>query len=160
MGSSENEKTTVIVCHAILHNNRINIGQIGGSLSGLLHGVMLSRNGYNVTILEQDPAEKRVGIDVGIHAGNFLVEFLDKHDVVRRPLTVDVDTVHVMKKHEYIAWKMSRKLSMTSRGLLMSILRANFDGTVSQAVPQIPTLKKNWNNDIHDWCTCDRVWRE
>lgn len=108
--------------------------QIGGSLAGLMHGIMLKGNGYKVTILEQETSSIRLGFDAGINVGPNVVQFLEKYDRINRPYAVDTSMIQIIKQNEAQAWKMSRQMSLTSWGLLMSIMRANYDGATSNAV--------------------------
>lgn len=96
---------------------------------------MLKNNGYSVTILEQEASSMRSGFDAGINAGPYCVQFLRKYDHVNRPYAVDTPVVQIIKRNEAQAWKMARHMSLTSWGLLMSIMRANFDGAPSKAIP-------------------------
>ncbi|KAF2119759.1 hypothetical protein BDV96DRAFT_568167 [Lophiotrema nucula] len=116
---------------------------IGGSLAGLLHGVMLTRHGYSVTILEQDPSPAREGFDAGIMVKEEVLEFLQKHDRMKRELYVPAEGPQFnLNQDGRPKFSFVKPASLTSWGLLMSTLRANFDGRVSKAIPVTPLSDK------------------
>ncbi|ORY18936.1 hypothetical protein BCR34DRAFT_595771 [Clohesyomyces aquaticus] len=111
---------------------------IGGSLAGLMHGIMLHRHGYSVTILEQEPASIREGFDAGIRAGPDVVAFMDRYDRAKRPYGIYASGSQFINRAGTRGRKVLGPMTLSSWGLLMSILRANFDGTTSKAVPRAP----------------------
>lgn len=115
--------------------------QIGGSLCGLIHGIVLKRHGYNVTILEQEVSASRQGFDAGIRAGPELVKFLDKYNRSTGAYSIQSIGVQFLDKAGAIIRGFPSEMPMTSWGFLLSILRANFDGLLSSAIPEIPAEK-------------------
>ncbi|KAF2655022.1 FAD/NAD(P)-binding domain-containing protein [Lophiostoma macrostomum CBS 122681] len=112
---------------------------IGGSLAGLMHGIMLGRHGYDVTILElEDSAHVREGFDAGIRAGPHVLNFLSKYDRTGRKFDIPATGPQFIKKSGDMLFASKTAQAMSSWGLLMSILRANFDGSSSKAVPNPP----------------------
>ncbi len=115
--------------------------QVGGSLAGLLHGLCLKRHGSNVVILEQDPSTVRSSHQAGIAFGPAVEEILRKYDLTGvQSCTPSLSTRIAYRKRQYFKEvKVVRHL--TSWGLLYRILRANFDGLASEAVPSPPPAK-------------------
>jgi flavin-dependent dehydrogenase len=74
------QRTVVIVSHPKALDVQIcaYVQQVGGSLAGLMHGVLLKRQGVDVTILEQDPSWHRVGNEAGIGFSENVSEFLNR----------------------------------------------------------------------------------
>lgn len=115
-----------------------NASQIGGSNAGLMCGVMLKHHGYNVTILEQELSPFRTGYDAGITIGPAVQDWLKKHDRVKREMTITcLPGVKININGEPKAQR-GQTMVNTSWGLLVSVLRANFDGLTSKAVPVAP----------------------
>lgn len=102
-----------------------------------MHGTMLNHQGYSVTILERDTAGHREGFDAGIRVGPDFGAFLDEYDRVKRPYDIHATGAYLINSAGEIGRKMMGELSLSSWGLLISILRANFDGTTSRAVPVV-----------------------
>ncbi|KAL2262516.1 hypothetical protein VTK26DRAFT_1096 [Humicola hyalothermophila] len=111
---------------------------VGGSLAGLLHGLYLKRHGSNVVVLEQDPNPIRSSHQAGIAFGPAVEEILRKYDATGlQNCTPSVATrIAYRKRESFKEIKVIRHL--TSWGLLYRILRANFDGLASDAVPNPP----------------------
>ncbi|KAL9116206.1 MAG: hypothetical protein Q9227_000577 [Pyrenula ochraceoflavens] len=108
---------------------------IGGSNAGLMHGIMLKHHGYRVTILEQETSTSRQGYDAGLKMEADFLDFLDKHDRVKRPHIIDNAAALTVSHGGKISAQSGQTMRSTSWGLMLSILRANFDGTKSVAVP-------------------------
>jgi 2-polyprenyl-6-methoxyphenol hydroxylase-like FAD-dependent oxidoreductase len=101
-------------------------------------GVMLKHHGYNVTILEQESSPSRQGYDAGITIGPAVQDFLLKHDRVKREMVITCPPgVKININGEPTAQR-GQTMVNTSWGLLVSVLRANFDGHTSKAVPVAP----------------------
>jgi 2-polyprenyl-6-methoxyphenol hydroxylase-like FAD-dependent oxidoreductase len=106
-------------------------------------GVMLKHHGYNVTILEQEvSAFRHRGYDAGIKVGPAVDEFLEKHDRVKREMTVRCPPGFVINIEGKPKLQRGQTVITTSWGLLVSVLRANFDGFTSTAVPIAPGPQK------------------
>jgi 2-polyprenyl-6-methoxyphenol hydroxylase-like FAD-dependent oxidoreductase len=113
--------------------------QVGGSLAGLMNGIMLRHQGYMVTILEQDPAtSQRRSQAAGITPGPDFLKFMEKYDRTNRVFSEDKGSAYVCAKDGSTAQKLSMTFNFSSWGLLNSILRANFDCHVSKACPIPP----------------------
>jgi 2-polyprenyl-6-methoxyphenol hydroxylase-like FAD-dependent oxidoreductase len=102
-------------------------------------GVMLKHHGYNVTILEQEisPFHHR-GYDAGIKIGPAVDEFLRKHDRVKREMTVTCPPGFMINIEGKPKMQRGQTMVTTSWDLMVSVLRANFDGATSSAVPVGP----------------------
>lgn len=112
--------------------------QVGGSLAGLLHGLYLKRHGSNVVVLEQDPSSVRSSHQAGIAFGPAVEEILQKHDETGlQSCTPAAATRIAYHKRPYFK-ELNIVRHLTSWGLLYRILRANFDGLASDAVPNPP----------------------
>ena len=115
--------------------------QVGGSLAGLLHGLYLKRHGSNVVILEQDPNAIRSSHQAGIAFGPSTDEILRKYDDTGlQSCIASTTTQFAYRKSWDFHLNIARRL--TSWGLLYRILRANYDGLASDAVPNPPPPRK------------------
>jgi 2-polyprenyl-6-methoxyphenol hydroxylase-like FAD-dependent oxidoreductase len=102
-----------------------------------MHGIMLKHHGYTVTILEQDVSPSREGYDAGVKEGPDGRAFLERHDRVKRPYTLACMPPRTINHDGKVRSQSGQAITTTSWGLLIRILRANFDGTTSKAVPQV-----------------------
>lgn len=105
-------------------------------------GVMLKHHGYNVIILEQEVSERRKGYDAGIRIGPAHEEFLKRHDRVKREMIVTCNPGYAINFNGRPKVQRGQAMLMTSWGLVVSVLRANFDGLVSAAVPVVPESRR------------------
>ncbi|KAG6365508.1 hypothetical protein INS49_007119 [Diaporthe citri] len=115
---------------------------VGGSIAGLLQGLQLKRLGSEVVMLEQDPSKERHNHESGITIGPSVVALLDKYDAAGRPVAIPGDFLSASwRKH---LWVINRPWhsEMSNWGCLYNVLRANFDGMVSAAVPVAPAPRK------------------
>ncbi|KAK2616080.1 hypothetical protein N8I77_002789 [Diaporthe amygdali] len=116
---------------------------VGGSLSGLMHGVHLKREGVNVTILEQDGASERSSHNAGIRVDENVNDFLRQHDQTRLKTSLEskANFISVRKCESLIKADKGTTRYWTNWGLMYRILRANFDGYASTACPTPPASK-------------------
>ncbi|KAK4157188.1 zeaxanthin epoxidase, chloroplastic [Chaetomidium leptoderma] len=115
---------------------------VGGSLAGLFHGLYLKRHGSDVVILEQDPRAIRSSHQAGIAFGPAVEEILAKYDdTAMQSCTPSVATRFAYRKRPNFK-DLNIIRHLTSWGLLYRILRANFDGLASDAVPNPPPPRK------------------
>lgn len=101
-------------------------------------GVMLKHHGYNVTILEQESSTSRQGYDAGISIGPAVQEFFKKHDRVKREIAITCPPGVKFNINGEPKAQRGQTMVNTSWGLIMSIMRANFGGFTSEAVPVAP----------------------
>ncbi|KAK3986771.1 zeaxanthin epoxidase, chloroplastic [Cladorrhinum sp. PSN332] len=114
---------------------------VGGSLSGLIHGLYLKRHGSNVVILEQDPRNIRSSHNAGICFGPAAQEILSKYDDTGIQTSIaSVGTRIAFRKLEEFL-RLNIRRNNTSWGLMYRVLRANFDGLASDAVPNPPPAR-------------------
>lgn len=115
-----------------------NLHQVGGSLAGLMHGLLLKRQGVNVTIIEQDPSSARVGNEAGVGFSENVIELLRRVDVTGVPLAIDCQASKFAWKKNPNLWVAKGMRSLSSWSLFYQVLRANFDGLPSNACPNPP----------------------
>ncbi|KAI0002850.1 FAD binding domain protein [Xylariaceae sp. FL0662B] len=110
---------------------------VGGSLTGLMHGIQHKRRGNNVTIIEQDDGE-RSSQDAGICFGDAVNNFFSKYDATGLQLAIKNHARRVAYYRRAEVYRNSKGLSLTSWGLMYRLLRANFDSFASMACPIPP----------------------
>jgi 2-polyprenyl-6-methoxyphenol hydroxylase-like FAD-dependent oxidoreductase len=116
--------------------------QIGGSIAGLMCGVMLKHHGHNVTILEQ-ASLSRQGYDAGIKIGPEVEKYLEKHDDVKRDMRIVCKPGFSLNANGEPKVARGQTIVNTSWGLFTSVLRTNFDGSTSKAVPVAPKARES-----------------
>ncbi|KAI1117990.1 FAD binding domain-containing protein [Nemania sp. NC0429] len=114
---------------------------IGGSVSGLLQGLQMKRNGRDVIVLEQDPSESRHNHESGVSIGPTVVKLLEKYDATGRPAAIPSRFLSVAWLKRLRVLNMVWKHNMSNWGCLYLILRANYDGLPSEVVPDPPRPK-------------------
>lgn len=137
-------KTSSSSC-TVLHSPESLCQQVGGSLTGLFHGVVLKRAGHNVRILERANPDGLREQGAGITARGEVQEFFSKYDRFSDqsyfvPGDPKVQFINVDAQVTR-TWKLP--LCMTSWDTLYYRLRANFDGlesgyvTIAQRKPEL-----------------------
>lgn len=122
--------------------------QVGGSLAGLMHGVVLKRLGHNVRILERSPSDLLHDQGAGITAMEDVREFLSKHDLSKQPNFVSSAQIQFLDRAAKIVKTWKVPLSMTSWNTLYYRLRANFDGLASDYVPGTEDLRGERDGEV------------
>ncbi|KAI0025050.1 FAD binding domain protein [Xylariomycetidae sp. FL0641] len=116
---------------------------VGGSLAGLMHGIMLKRMGCNVTILEKDSDYSgRRPHSAGIGFGTHLGRFLNLYDLTRSRASIVMPGIQISWRKHVGIWHAPVHRQLTSWALLYRILRANLDGMASKACPHPPKALK------------------
>ncbi|KAI0165369.1 FAD binding domain protein [Hypoxylon sp. FL1284] len=110
---------------------------VGGSLTGLMHGLQHKRLGNNVTIIEQDSGE-RVSQDAGIGFGDNVASFLAKYDATGLQASIPNHARRIAYYQRPDVYRIMKPLALTSWGYLYRLLRANFDGHASAACRDPP----------------------
>ncbi|TKA70744.1 hypothetical protein B0A49_07653 [Cryomyces minteri] len=105
----------------------MNVIVIGGSLGGLMHGIVLKRLGHTVRILERNPSPLLHNQGAGVVAGNDTQDFFQHHDLTHRPLAVTSHLRHYLDVKGNEIHREEYAQQMTSWDLLYYVLRANFD---------------------------------
>lgn len=72
---------------------------VGGSLGGLLTGIVLKRLGHRVTILERSPTPLLHDQGAGIVAGGDTLNFLKQFDKYHREVAVVSPVRHYLDQH-------------------------------------------------------------
>ncbi|KUI74289.1 2,6-dihydroxypyridine 3-monooxygenase [Cytospora mali] len=111
---------------------------VGGSLSGLMHGVHLKREGVNVTILEQDSASERSSHNAGSSIDD---NVNDPGSSCVNMTRLDANLISLRKRENLIKADKGTTRYWTNWGYSYRILRANFDGYASNACPTPPSSK-------------------
>ncbi|PQE34018.1 hypothetical protein CJF32_00002877 [Rutstroemia sp. NJR-2017a WRK4] len=117
----------------------LNVVIIGGSLAGLMHGVMLKQLGHNIHIFEQYPTSVREGQAAGMSIGAYGQELLRKHDRIQgRPQSVTASKLEVVDGNLKITESRPVPFKLTTWKAFYYRLRANFDGLKSDYIPIPP----------------------
>ncbi|KAK4164703.1 6-hydroxynicotinate 3-monooxygenase [Cladorrhinum sp. PSN259] len=118
---------------------------VGGSLSGLMHGLVLKRHGTNVTILEQELATTRSSHNAGIGFGEQAKELLrDYCDLVgTEGYYAPAVKTRIARRKQANSLELDANRHLTSWGLLYRILRAKFAGLASSTAPSPPPQRKD-----------------
>ncbi|KAK8127320.1 FAD binding domain protein [Apiospora sp. TS-2023a] len=114
---------------------------VGGSVAGLLQGLQLKRNGIDVTVLEQDPSKDRHSHESGVSIGPSVVQLLERYDATGRPASIPARYLSFAWRKYPRVLSLNWRHNMSNWGCLYLILRANFDGLPSEAVPEPPLPK-------------------
>lgn len=108
-----------------------------------------------MTVLEQDPSKDRHSHESGVSIGPTVVSLLERYDATGRPAAIPA-------KYMSAAWRKRLRVAnttwphnMSNWGCLYLILRANFDGLVSEAVPSPPPPKLS--DGCVEYCAGKRV---
>lgn len=113
--------------------------KIGGSLAGLMHGIMLKKRGFIVTMLEQEASGLRQNQDAGMMIRGEVQTILNGFDRVKQEFCVPADGPQFnLDKNEVPRFKYQKRGQLTNWNSLHCILRANFDGTTSKIVTEAP----------------------
>ncbi|KAL2030206.1 hypothetical protein VTO58DRAFT_107560 [Aureobasidium pullulans] len=114
----------------------LNVVIVGGSIAGLMHGIMLSRLGHHVHILEQSTENFRHGQAAGIRAGPEAQKFLSEFDLYKHdPYAVNCPGMQFINQKSDYGRFVKFPMKQTSWTMLYYRLRANFDGLVSKHCP-------------------------
>ncbi|PQE04665.1 Monooxygenase FAD-binding protein [Rutstroemia sp. NJR-2017a BBW] len=115
-----------------------NIVIIGGSNTGLMHGVVLKNLGHNVHILEQNTQSVRADLAAGITTHPEFDEFVARHDKIPTPWSIHSPGIQFLDKNAAVKRRLNKPLQMTSWAVIYHRLRANFDGFASEFCPEPP----------------------
>ncbi|KAL8652334.1 MAG: hypothetical protein Q9226_004316 [Calogaya cf. arnoldii] len=125
--------------------------QVGGSLAGLMHGIVIKRLGNDVTILEQHQSSTREGQAAGIVTLEYSQDFLDRHDLLKnQPYAVNCSSVQFLDKNMKVKMEFQRSMMMTTWNVLYYRLRANLDGVASSYCTQTPAEPTDIGRALYD----------
>ncbi|MCJ1251741.1 hypothetical protein MMC30_008978 [Trapelia coarctata] len=110
---------------------------VGGSLAGLMHGIVLRRLGLDVHILEHNPTSNLESQGAGIAVMEDVQRFLSQYDTSGEPYSVPSRNVQFLDHDVKITKTWDVTLQMTSWSVLYYRLRANFDGFASDFCPRL-----------------------
>ncbi|KAJ5216292.1 uncharacterized protein N7498_002699 [Penicillium cinerascens] len=111
---------------------------IGGSIAGLMQGIMLKRLGHHVQIFERATSNDRAEGGTGITVGPDAQRFYHQYDLLKQSLYVDNPGIQFMNGQGNVTRFTKRPMKMSSWSLLHFNLRANFDGHKSSLCPDPP----------------------
>ncbi|KAL8831712.1 MAG: hypothetical protein Q9170_005174 [Blastenia crenularia] len=124
---------------------------IGGSLTGLMHGIAIKRLGHDVTILEQHHSSTREGQAAGIVTMEHSHSFLSRHDLLQdQPYAVNCSSVQILRKDLKVKHEFQRPMKMSSWNVLYYRFRANFDGLESSYCTHVPKESREVGNAVYD----------
>ncbi|KAI9669826.1 MAG: hypothetical protein M1817_004567 [Caeruleum heppii] len=129
---------------------KLDVVVVGGSLAGLLHGVVLKRLGHNVHILERSPTQALQAQGAGIGAMKYVQEFLQTYDATKQPFAIPCSHIQFVNRQTQVVKTQEMALQMTSWDLLYYRLRANFD-RLSTEYCQVPPASPSEGNALYDY---------
>lgn len=96
-----------------------------------------------MTILEQDPSDNRHSHESGVTIGPTVVALLERYDATGCPAAIPAKFLSVAWRNRPRVANITWPHNMSNWGYLYLILRANFDGFASKAVPSPPCAKSS-----------------
>jgi 2-polyprenyl-6-methoxyphenol hydroxylase-like FAD-dependent oxidoreductase len=148
-------KNAVIVCLFIKSCPQelvaiLTLFKIGGSLSGLMHGIVLHRLGCAVRILEQAPTETPVSHMAGVCLGPDVLRLLQRFDSFHHvALGIPSELLQSLDRNGQARPFLRAGRIMSSWDTLYYRLRANFDGFSSSYIPD-PKLPEPRMGELAD----------
>lgn len=91
-----------------------------------------------MVILEQDPSKERHSHESGIQIGPSVTALLDRYDATGRPVSISAHAMSFYWRQRRRVYEKPSRHNMSNWGCLFNVLRANFDGMPSAAVPAPP----------------------
>lgn len=115
-----------------------------------MHAIALKRLGHNIHILEQYATHHRESNAAGISTGPHMHEFMSKHDHVPSPYSVPTFGLHMMDPEFRLKGVREQGFEMSCWRVLYYRLRGNFDGLVSEIVPNPPEMLGGEGKAVYD----------
>lgn len=106
--------------------NQLSVVVIGGSLTGLMHGIMLHSLGHNVHIIEQSQSSARSDHAAGITAHLQVVEYFQRYRFPKGTWSVPCPGVQFLDAKARVKWFIKKPLDMTAWNVLYYQLREKF----------------------------------
>ncbi|MCJ1314382.1 hypothetical protein MMC25_008064 [Agyrium rufum] len=100
----------------------------GGSLAGLMHGIVLKQQGHHVHILERHLSSRMKGREAGITAQEDVQKLLRSCGLVDQPYAVACPGLQFLNRESSVMFNKDMPLQMTSWNALYYRLRVTFDG--------------------------------
>ncbi|KAF8851872.1 FAD/NAD(P)-binding domain-containing protein [Acephala macrosclerotiorum] len=121
----------------------LNIAIAGGSLGGLIHGIVLLHAGHNITILERRPNSAMHGLGAGLSCAPEMQEFMAKYDLTNEKYGLDTNEYQFLNSKDEVIRHANMEQRSTTWDVLYYRLRANFDGLRSGycSVPEVAVRK-------------------
>ncbi|MCJ1230893.1 hypothetical protein MMC12_007567 [Toensbergia leucococca] len=116
----------------------MNVVVVGGSLSGLIYGLMIKRLGHNVHILERTTTDTRASQAAGMGAGPWGTEYMKIYDRYVEPYSFLCAGSQTLDRAGHVKRTSKWPLNLTGWDVLYFRLRANFDGLKSEYCPEPP----------------------
>ena len=124
--------------------------KVGGSLAGLLHGVMFKRLGHDVHLLEQSRSWTRTNHAAGMGTGPRGVEYFKVHDLCKQPYAFPCPGFQILDRDGRVKRLTGPPLNLTGWDTLYLRLRANFDGLKSEHYPEPPRASETDGKAFYD----------
>ncbi|KAG4024920.1 hypothetical protein MFRU_086g00050 [Monilinia fructicola] len=112
----------------------MNIAIIGGSNTGLMHGVALKHlsTPHHIRIFERNTTDVRHDLAAGITTHPEFEEFMKAHDGVDEPWSIHCPAIQFLDGKANVKRTIEKPLQMTSWSVTYHRLRRNFDGLKSE----------------------------
>ncbi|CAK3859478.1 FAD NAD(P)-binding domain-containing [Lecanosticta acicola] len=121
------------------HDGPLDVLIIGGSLGGLMSGILLKRSGHNVRILEQAASSEREGLAAGIGLAFQVKRFFETEDRLKdKPMGILNSGVSIVDDNLRVRYKLALDMNLTSWDSAYYRARWNFDGHQSAHCPETP----------------------
>ncbi|MCJ1283207.1 hypothetical protein MMC26_002535 [Xylographa opegraphella] len=117
----------------------LNVVIVGGSLAGLMHGIVLKRLGHNVHILNREQSTQLQTQGAGIGTTDSVKDFCDAYDLLDGEFWVTSPHIQFLTPEATVKSTWNIEMPMTTWNALYFRLRANFDGLESPYSPHSQT---------------------
>jgi 2-polyprenyl-6-methoxyphenol hydroxylase-like FAD-dependent oxidoreductase len=149
MSSSAVEKNTMQ--QEIPSSRPLRILIVGGSIAGLMAGILLKRAGHEVHVIESSFASDRTGSAAGIGLSQQIKQFFDQNDRIKEvAMGTPSEAVFVMQADMTVIKKVPVSQYMTTWDAIYYRLRANFDSHKSDYCPIPPSIAPYEGPSIYD----------
>ncbi|KAL9049432.1 MAG: hypothetical protein Q9162_007218 [Coniocarpon cinnabarinum] len=115
----------------------------GGSIAGLLHGIMLKRLGHSVRILERSLSSTRANHAAGMGTGAKGHDFMSNYDPSAPPHAFHCPGYQTLDGQSGVKRTLNAPLWLTSWDVIYYRLRALFDGLSSPIFPTPPEARED-----------------
>ncbi|KAI9724265.1 MAG: hypothetical protein M1828_003689 [Chrysothrix sp. TS-e1954] len=133
-----------------MNKERREVVVIGGSIAGLMHGIMVKDLGHNVRILEQYSSSIRPSHAAGMGTGPKGHEFFNTYDRILESCTYDCPGICLLDEDSKTKRLLNTPMHFTSWDALYFRLRSNFDGLISDYCPHSPVPEDNGGKAVFE----------